>query len=79
MLCPPRVGFSHDPSQPVRPITTIYSVIAAITGLLLAIAYAFLADFYDHSIRSIYQVERYLETKVLASIKQSGRRIILPQ
>ena len=66
-----------DPDKPVSPVLSLYTAIASLVGLLLGIAYAFLADFYDHSIRSTYQVEQYLSLPVLASVRKLGRGLIV--
>ncbi len=60
-----------DPKHPVRPILWLYTLISVIVGLMLGIAYAFLADSYDHTIRRIDQAERYLGVNVLASVPET--------
>ncbi len=65
-----------DPDKPVRPILWLYTLIAVLVGLLLGTGYAFLADSYDHTIRSIDQAERYLGTNVLSSIPDSSGGIV---
>ena len=57
-----------DVSRPVRPILPLYTLIAAIAGLLLGVSYAFVVDSYDHTLRSIDQAERYMGLNVIASI-----------
>jgi uncharacterized protein involved in exopolysaccharide biosynthesis len=65
-----------DPAEPRRPIIWLNMLIAAVSGLVLALVYAFLADHFDHSIKSIDGAERYLGTPVLASVPKLGRGII---
>lgn len=65
-----------DPLLPRRPILWLNLVIAVASGLVLALAYAFLADHFDHTIKGIDEVERYLGTPVLASVPKLGRNII---
>ena len=65
-----------DPAEPRRPIVWINMVIAVISGLVLALVYAFMADHFDHSIKSIDGAERYLGAPVLASVPKLGRGII---
>ncbi len=57
-----------DVDQPVRPILWLYTLIAVMVGLLLGVAWAFMADSYDHTIRTIDQAERYFGKSVLVSI-----------
>ena len=65
-----------DPLRPRRPILWLNLVIALAGGFVLALAYAFLADHFDHTIKGIDEVERYLGTPVLASVPKLGRNII---
>ncbi len=63
-----RVDEATLPDQPVRPILWLYSLIALVVGLLTGVAYAFLADSYDHTVRTIDQAERFLGKSVIVSI-----------
>jgi uncharacterized protein involved in exopolysaccharide biosynthesis len=65
-----------DPREPRRPIIWLNLLIAALGGLVLALAYAFLADHFDHSIKSVDEAERYLGVPVLASVPRIRGRII---
>ena len=65
-----------DPTRPYRPIVWLNMLLAAGAGLVLALIYAFLSDYFDHTIKSIDEAERYLGVSVLASIPKLGRRII---
>ncbi|MCK4602177.1 MAG: hypothetical protein KAU28_06905, partial [Phycisphaerae bacterium] len=64
------------PSDPHRPILWLNVLIAVAGGLIVALIYAFTADHFDHTIKSIDDAERYLGMPVLASIPKLGRRII---
>lgn len=66
-----------DPGRPVIPDTPVYTLVGLGVSLLLALAYAFLSDHFDHSLRSIQEVERYLGSAVLGSVSKSGRRIVV--
>jgi capsular polysaccharide biosynthesis protein len=57
-----------DPDQPVRPILWLYTLIAMVVGLLIGTAWAFIADSYDHTVRTIDQAERFLGKPVIVSI-----------
>jgi len=57
-----------DPTQPVHPILWLYTLISLIVGLLIGTAWAFLADSYDHTVRTIDQAERYLGKPVIVTI-----------
>jgi len=65
-----------SPDRPRRPIFWLNLLIAAVGGFILAMVYAFLADHFDHSIKSIDDVERYLGVPVLASVPRIRGRII---
>jgi len=65
-----------DPADPRRPILWLNVLIAVVGGFILALVYAFLADHFDHSIKSIDDAERYLGVPVLSSVPKLGWRII---
>lgn len=71
-----------DPATPVpadeprRPILWLNVVIAALAGLVLALIYAFLSDYFDHTLKSIDEAERYLGLPVLASVPKVRGRIV---
>jgi uncharacterized protein involved in exopolysaccharide biosynthesis len=66
-----------DPEHPAIPWTPVYTAIAAVVSLLLALAYAFMADHFDHTLRGIQDVERYLGATVVGSVAKAGRRIVV--
>jgi capsular exopolysaccharide synthesis family protein len=61
------------PASPARPRPTLYTLIAAILGLTLGVALAFLRDRLDHRLRTSEDVELQFETPVLARIPRRGR------
>ena len=65
-----------DPRLPRRPMVWLNLLVAALSGLVLALAYAFLADHFDHSIKSVDEAERYLGVPVLVSVPKISGRII---
>jgi uncharacterized protein involved in exopolysaccharide biosynthesis len=65
-----------DPDKPLKPVMLVNMILAVIGGLILALIYAFSADHFDHSLKSIDDAERYLGVPVLASIPKLGRRMI---
>lgn len=65
-----------DRDKPIQPLTVIYTWIALGVSLLIAVAAAFLADHFDHTIRTIEQAERYLGLPVIGSVSRRGRTIL---
>lgn len=65
-----------NPDDPRRPIPWLNYLIAAVGGVVLALIYAFLADHFDHTIKSVDDAERYLGAPVLSSVPKMGRRIV---
>jgi capsular polysaccharide biosynthesis protein len=66
-----------DVDRPLTPKTLIYTLVALVVSLLLGVALAFLADHFDHTLRSISEAERYLGVPVLGSVKRRGRSLIV--
>ncbi len=66
-----------DPKKPIVPLTGIYTAVAVVVSLLLGLALVFLADHYDHTLRSTLEAERYLGVPVLGSVKKRGRGLIV--
>ena len=62
--------------DPVGPNVMLSVVVSAVGGLILAFTLAFMGDYFDHSIKSTDDAERYLGTPVLASVPKLGRRAI---
>ncbi len=63
--------------EPVRPILWINTAVSAVVALLLAVGYAFIADYYDHRFKTVEQIEDYLDLPVLGSVQNLGRGIIV--
>lgn len=57
-----------DADRPAFPNTILFTVIAGGVGVLLAFAYAFMADHFDHTFRTIGEAEHYLGVPVVGSI-----------
>lgn len=66
-----------DVDKPVVPLTSIYTAVACAVSLLMGVSLAFLADHYDHTLRSAVDAERHLGVPVLGSIKKRGRRLVV--
>ncbi len=62
--------------DPVGPNVLLSVVVSAVGGLILAITLAFMGDYFDHSIKSTDDAERYLGVPVLASVPKLGRKAI---
>ena len=60
-------------TQAVRPKPTLYTLIAAILGLALGVALAFLRDRLDRRLRTAHDVEERFDVPVLARIPRRGR------
>ena len=60
------------------PQRIIIDFVQALVSLLLGVAMAFLADHFDHTLRSNVEAERYLGLPVLGSVKRRRRRLIVP-
>lgn len=73
VLNPPTLPNPQDPRKPVWLINILLGLLA---GVIMSLVYAFLAEFYDHSIKSVDEVEKYLDTPVLGSVPMLRRRII---
>ncbi len=62
--------------DPVGPNVWLSVVVSAAGGLILAFTLAFMGDYFDHSIKSTDDAERYLGAPVLASVPKLGRGVI---
>lgn len=65
-----------NPDAPRRPILWLNILIVCVAGLVFSLVYAFLADHFDHTIKSVDDAERYLGAPVVASMPKLRRRII---
>ncbi len=83
-MIPVRVLVADGPSlpnvhNPYRPILWANVIISIFAGVILALVYAFLSDHFDHTVKGIDDIERHIETGVLASVPRFGHKIILHQ
>lgn len=58
---------------PVRPKRLLIIGIGVVLSLLVAVAFAFLSEYLDHSIRTAEDVSTYLDLPVLASIREGNK------
>jgi len=65
-----------DAQQARRPILWLNLLIAALSGLVLSFIYAFLGDYFDHSLKSMDVAERYLGVPVVASVPRLKGRFV---
>ena len=61
------------PGSPARPKPTLYTLVAAILGLAIGLALAFLRDRLDNRLRTSEDVETRFDSPVLARIPRRGR------
>lgn len=66
-----------NPERPYQPMTWIFTAVAFAVSMLFGVAFAFLADHFDHTLRSTGDAERYLGVPVLGSVKRRGRSLIV--
>jgi len=60
------------PDTPVSPRKVLNTVVAAVVGLIVGIALAFMFEYFDNSIRTPEDVERHLGLPVLTVIPDLG-------
>lgn len=63
--------------QPASPKLLLYTLVAVLVSILVALAAVFTVDQFDHTLRSALEAERYLGVPVLGSVKKRGRRLIV--
>lgn len=56
--------------DPISPKKQLILSLAALMGAVLALTWAFVAHYLDHSVRAAHDVERYLGLKLLCSIRK---------
>jgi succinoglycan biosynthesis transport protein ExoP len=61
------------PKKPVRPLPSIYTVLAGMVGLMLTAGAAFLIEHLDDHIRSVEDIESTFELPVIGSITETPR------
>ncbi len=66
-----------DVDRPVTPRPLLYTLVAFVVSSLMGVACAFLADHFDHTLRSSFDAERYLGIPVLGSVKKRGRKLVV--
>jgi len=66
-----------DVAHPQRPILWLNLLIAAVTGVVVALVYAFLADHFDHSVKGESDARRHVGSEVLGSVPKLARRIVV--
>ncbi len=66
-----------DSTRPLSPKTLLFTIVAFLVSSLLAIAFVFFLDHFDHTLRSSIEAERYLGLPVLGSVKKRGRRLVV--
>lgn len=66
-----------DAQRPLSPKTVLLTIVAFLVSSLLAIAFVFFLDHFDHTLRSSVEAERYLGIPVLGSVKKRGRRLVV--
>jgi uncharacterized protein involved in exopolysaccharide biosynthesis len=64
-----------NPEDPRRPVIWLNILIGCIAALVLALIYAFTADHFDHTVKSIDDAERFVGVPVLTSIPKLRGRI----
>ncbi len=65
-----------DAASPHRPLLWLNGLVGLLAGLTLALAYAFVADHFDHSVKGLDDVDRHVGVPVLASIPKMRGKII---
>ncbi|HOD80851.1 MAG: Chromosome partition protein Smc [Planctomycetes bacterium ADurb.Bin126] len=65
-----------EAKNPRKPVMWINMLVAVVAAVVMALVYAFLADHFDHSLKSIDNAERYLGVPVLASVPKIGGPVI---
>ena len=65
-----------DPDKPLRPVIWLNLTLAAVAGFILAMLYAFVADHFDHTLKSVVEAERHLGVVVLAVVPKLSRPIV---
>ncbi len=66
-----------DKNHPASPQPVLYTIVAFLGSLLLAIMLAFFFNRFDHTMHSSFDAERYLGLPVLGSVKKRGRGLVV--
>jgi polysaccharide chain length determinant protein (PEP-CTERM system associated) len=65
---------AHFPERPFSPNRLLYVVVGFIFGLAMGVGLAFAADFLDHSLKDVTEVEATLSYPVLAIVSHVSKR-----
>lgn len=63
--------------QPVRPKKLLVIGLGMVVSVLVSIGFALISEYFDHSIRTAEDVQRYLDLRILASLPERKRCLIL--
>lgn len=66
------------PVRPARPKKLLNSLLGVIIGLIVGIGGAFLCEYWDHSLKTVNQVMRFVDLPVLAVIPRIRAKRIVP-
>ncbi|MCA9772454.1 MAG: polysaccharide biosynthesis tyrosine autokinase [Myxococcales bacterium] len=76
------IDYAHPPEQPSKPRKWLYLCIALGAGLVLSLAFAFLFEYFDRTVKSMKDIEHDLRTHVLGIVPKvkwlAGLRRIRP-
>lgn len=61
-----------SPLEPVRPRPLIYSLLAGVVGLLLAVGIVFISEYMDDTLKTIQDVQQVLEIPVLGVVNMQS-------
>lgn len=61
------------PAKPHRPNRVLIALLGVVAGLLLSVAFALTADYFDHTIKSPQDIEFYLEAPFLGSLPRAAQ------
>ena len=74
---PARIWEKAEPSlYPAKPKVTAYMALAAVVGLVMGVGLAFFIEYLDTSVKTLEDVERYLQIPVLAVIPKDVSMLI---
>lgn len=62
------VDRAQVPKVPIKPNIILNTLVGGLIGLLLGLGLAFVTDGFDHTLKSVEEVERHLDIPVLGSV-----------